>query len=182
MVPEKWAEQAQGDKAASYGAHQFCTSIATKAADFQSYMKAKKVWGEGLERGQWGNLLDFHSTEERTKDVSKCILCLMKGGMTDLLKVGEGINSVWERLWKILKVNKICFYLMWWGGMKWREKKKAGLECWVKVVIMQWNLEGNRRGILLPAVPSVWNSGVVKGGRAPECWGSQQYLWQWLGL
>lgn len=27
------------------------------------------------------------------------VLCVMKGGMTGLLKVGEGINSVWENDW-----------------------------------------------------------------------------------
>lgn len=60
----------------------------------------------------------------------------MKGGMTGLLKVGEGINSVWEneRLWKIWGVNKIHFYLMWWGDTKWGEKKKAELEWWAREV------------------------------------------------
>lgn len=65
-----------------------------------------------------------------------------------LLKVGEDINSVWEndRLWKILKVNTVCFYLMWWEGMKWGEKKKACLEWWARAVVTQWHLEGNREG------------------------------------
>lgn len=74
----------------------------------------------------------------------------MKGGMTGLLKVGEDINSVWEndRLWMIVKVNKICFYLMWWGDMKWEEETKACLEWWAREIVTQWNLEGNREGLL----------------------------------
>lgn len=72
----------------------------------------------------------------------------MKGGMMVLLKVGEGINSVWEndRLWKILKVNKICFHLMWWGDVSWGEKKKDCFEWWAREVVTQWKSEGNREG------------------------------------
>lgn len=70
----------------------------------------------------------------------------MKGGMTVLWKVGECINSVWEndRLWKILKVNKICFYLMWWGDMRCGQKKKDCFECWAREVVTQWNSRGSR--------------------------------------
>lgn len=144
-------KQGQGDRAASHGAP--VLHVQSSQGSQVSFL----FEGKGGLRGRiwkvnvitcWMSSSLRYSTEERTKDVWKWIWCVMKGGMTALLKVGEGINSVWEndRLWKILKVNKICFYLMWWGDMRCREKKKDCFEWWAREVVTQWNSEGNREG------------------------------------
>lgn len=151
MDPGRWVKQGQGDRASSHGA---------SVLHIQSSQDSQVSFlfeGKGGLRGRiwkvnaitcWMSASLRYSIDERTKDVWKCIWCLMKGGMTALLKVGEGINSVWENdgLWKILKVNKICFYLMWWADMRCREKKKDCFEWWAREVVTQWNSEVNREG------------------------------------